>query len=64
MGKHKEASKPRTRHHRLKQLAARPVTFETCTGPVTIDAQLDGKQLVVRMVHPSDMPVQQPPSAA
>lgn len=59
----KDAKERRTRRHTPRQLHRRPVTFDTCAGPLTITAEPDGKQFVVRIEHPPETAVVQEGSA-
>lgn len=48
------------RRHSAQQLLNRPVTLDTCSGPVTIQTREDGAKIEVLIFHPGEVPVSQP----
>ena len=50
------------RGHSARQLIDRPVTFETCSGPITVAVEEHGRKLEVVIKHPEGLAVQQPPA--
>jgi hypothetical protein len=65
MSRKDESAKARKlRNHSASQLKDRPVTFETCSGPLTVQTREDGAKITVVILHPDGLTVIQPPAKA
>lgn len=56
-----ERAMRKQRNHSANQLKERPVTIETCSGPLTIQTREDGSKITVVILHPDGLTVIQPP---
>lgn len=61
-GKQERSGRRKRRCHKAHQLIARPVTFQSCDGPVIVAAVMRRGALVVEIEHPG-LPVSQSGSA-
>jgi hypothetical protein len=52
--------KRKTRRHKTPQLINRPLTLDSCRGPVVITAEIRNGQQWVKVSYPADVPVSQP----
>ena len=60
----KDAKPRKPRNHSANQLLTRPVTVETCSGPITIATVEEGAKIKVTLLIPDGLPVFQPPPKA